>query len=87
MDYRKGSFDLHGAIDDATGEILALYFTSNECMEKYFEIIRQIINNHGIPTSIYCDRHTIFISPHTGKPSIEDQLKGETVNLTPFEHD
>ena len=78
------SFDLHGAIDDATGEILALYFTPNECMEGYFEITRQIITNHGIPTSLYCDRHTIFISPNDGKLSIDDQLKGKTVNLTQF---
>ena len=78
------SFDLHGAIDDATGEILALYFTPNECMEGYFEITRQIIANHGIPTSLYCDRHTIFISPNDGKLSIEDQLEGKTVNLTQF---
>ena len=78
------SFDLHGAIDDATGEILALYFTPNECMEGYFEIVRQIVTNHGIPTSLYCDRHTIFISPNDGKLSIEDQLEGKTVNLTQF---
>lgn len=78
------SFDLHGAIDDATGEILALYFTPNECMEGYFEIVRQIISNHGIPTSLYCDRHTIFISPNDGKLSIQEQLAGKTVNLTQF---
>ena len=78
------AFDLHGAIDDATGEILALHFTPNECMEGYFEIVRQIICKHGIPTSFYCDRHTIFISPNDGKLSIEDQLKGKQVNLTQF---
>jgi transposase len=78
------SFDLHGAIDDATGEILALYFIPNECMEGYFEIVRQIVENHGIPTSLYCDRHTIFISPNDGKLSTEDQLAGKTVNLTQF---
>ncbi|HLS53080.1 MAG TPA: ISNCY family transposase [Tissierellaceae bacterium] len=78
------AFDLHGAIDDATGEILALHFTPNECMEGYFEIVRQIVSNHGIPTSFYCDRHTIFISPNDGKLSIEDQLKGKQVNLTQF---
>ena len=78
------SFALHGAIDDATGEILALYFTPTECMEGYFEIVRQIIFNHGIPLSFYCDRHTIFISPKDNKLSIEDQLKGKTVNLTQF---
>ncbi|NMA85468.1 MAG: ISNCY family transposase [Epulopiscium sp.] len=80
----ENSFDLHGAIDDATGEILALHFTPNECMEGYFNIVNQIITNHGIPTSLYCDRHTIFVSPNESKLSIEDQLKGKTVNLTQF---
>lgn len=80
----SNSFDLHGAIDDATGEILALHFTPNECMEGYFEIVRQIVSNHGIPTSLYCDRHTIFISPKDDKLSIEEQLEGKTVNLTQF---
>ena len=78
------AFDLHGAIDDATGEILALHFTPNECMEGYFEIVRQIICKHGIPTSFYCDRHTIFVSPNDGKLSIEDQLEGKRANLTQF---
>ena len=80
----EDNFDLHGAIDDATGDILALYFTHNECMDGYFEIVRQIIYNHGIPISFYCDRHTIFISPNDGKLSVEDQLKGKQVNLTQF---
>src|SRR5690554_2174593 len=79
-----GSFDLHGAIDDATGKILALHFTPNECMEGYFEIMHQIVNNHGIPTSIYCDRHSIFVSPNDGKLSIDEQLEGKTVKLTQF---
>jgi len=75
---------LHGAIDDATGEILALFFAPTECLEGYFEIIRQIITNYGIPISIYCDRHTIFVSPKDGKLSIEQELNGEVVNLTQF---
>ncbi|SHK40116.1 Integrase core domain-containing protein, partial [Anaerobranca californiensis DSM 14826] len=77
-------FTLHGAIDDATGEILALFFTQEECMEGYFEIVRQIITNYGVPLSLYSDRHTIFVSPNNGKLSIEEQLAGKTVNLTQF---
>lgn len=34
--------------------------------------------------SLYCDLHTIFVSPNDSKLSIEDQLKGKTVNLTQF---
>ena len=75
---------LHGAIDDATGEILALFFAPTECLEGYFEIMRQIITNHGLPISIYCDRHTIFVSPKGSKLTIEQELNGEVVNLTQF---
>lgn len=46
--------------------------------------MRQIIAHYGIPISIYCDRHTIFISPMDGKVTIEQQLEGETVNLAQF---
>lgn len=75
---------LHGAIDDATGKILALFFTKNECLEGYFQLMRRVINNHGLPLSLYCDRHTIFISPKEGKLSIKEQLEGKQVNLTQF---
>lgn len=44
----------------------------------------QIITHYGIPISIYCDRHTIFVSPLDGKVTIEQQLEGKTVNLTQF---
>lgn len=80
----EGVYSLHGAIDDATGNILALFFTKNECMEGYFELMRQIINNHGIPMALYSDRHTIFISPNDGKLTVEEQLAGKRVNLTQF---
>jgi transposase len=78
------AFSLHGAIDDATGQILALFFRENECLEGYFQVMEQIINRYGIPISIYCDRHTIFISPKDGKLTIEEQLQGKQVNLTQF---
>jgi hypothetical protein len=77
-------FSLHGAIDDATGKILALFFAKNECLEGYFQIIRQIINLYGISMSIYCDCHTIFLSPNDGKLTIDEQLQGKQVNLTQF---
>ncbi|MFU0833247.1 MAG: ISNCY family transposase [Oscillospiraceae bacterium] len=75
---------LHGAIDDATGEILALFFAQNECLEGYFEIMRQIVSKYGVPMCLYCDRHSIFVSPNDGKLSIEEQLEGKYVKLTQF---
>lgn len=77
-------YTLHGAIDDATGKILALFFTKNECLEAYFEILRQIVSVYGIPIAIYADRHTIFLSPKAGKLTIEEELSGKSVNDTQF---
>ncbi|AEE95359.1 ISNCY family transposase [Mahella australiensis] len=80
-----GNMALHGAIDDATGQVLALYFTENECMNGYFELMRTIIGQYGIPISLYADKHTIFASPNKGKISIEEQLEGKVVNETQFQ--
>ena len=77
-------FSLHGAIDDATGKIVGLYMTKNECLHGYWEVIRQCILSHGIPVSLYTDRHAIFLSTLAGKLSVEDQLSGKVVNDTQF---
>lgn len=78
------TYALHGAIDDATGKILALYLAKNECRQGYFEIIRHIVSNYGIPSSLYTDRHTIFRSPIADKLSIEQQLAGQKAKDTQF---
>lgn len=77
-------FSLHGAIDDATGQVVGLYLAKNECLHGYWEITRQMILHHGIPISIYADRHAIFLSQNAGKLSVEDQLAGKVVNDTQF---
>ena len=73
---------LHGIVDDATGKILGLYITKNECLEGYFAVFEQMIENFGIPASVYADRHTIFVSPKTDKLTVEDELAGIQVNDT-----
>ena len=78
-------FALHGGIDDATGHITGLYMTENECLQGYFETVRQtIVNGGGVPVGIYADRHTIFRSPVADKLTIEDQLAGKRANDTQF---
>ena len=77
-------FSLHGAIDDATGKIAGLYLTKNECLHGYWELTRLLIQRHGIPVSIYADRHAIFLSRNAGKLSLEDQLGGKVINDTQF---
>ena len=77
-------YALHGAIDDATGDVVGLYMTQNECLFGYFEMMRQCCLEFGVPQTIYSDRHTIFRSPQTGKLTVEELIKGKTVNLTQF---
>lgn len=77
-------YALHGAIDDAKGDIVGLYMTQNECLFGYFETMRQCCLDFGVPQTIYSDRHTIFRSPQTGKLTVEELIKGKTVNLTQF---
>lgn len=51
---------LTGSIDDATGKITGLYFTENECLYGYLEILRQTCTRYGVPREIYSDRAAIF---------------------------
>lgn len=67
-------YALHGAIDDATGQITSLFMTKNECLAGYFTMMRQTIEHFGIPVSLYADRHTIFRSPNADKAEINSDL-------------
>lgn len=75
---------LHGAIDDATGEPLALFFMPNECLEGYWRVMKTVISCSGVPLAAYADRHTIFRSPKSEKLSLEEELKGERFVMTQF---
>lgn len=84
LEERGPKLTLHGAIDDATGKLLGLYFTPEECTYGYLQVLFQILENHGVPSSLYSDQHTIFFSPKKDKLTIEQELAGEKVNLTQF---
>lgn len=51
---------LHGAIDDATGTVLALYFDKQETLRAYYCVLRDILHGYGIPYSFLTDKRTIF---------------------------
>lgn len=75
---------LHGAIDDARGNITGLCFCENECLNGYFEVRRQTILEYGLPVSVYVDRHTIFKAPSNAKLTIYDELEGKALAYTQF---
>jgi transposase len=84
LEDRGPEMSLHGAIDDATGKILGLFFRIEEDGIGYMQMLMQVLLNHGVPCSLYSDRHSIFFSPKLDKLSIEEELAGKTVNLTQF---
>ena len=58
---------LTGGIDDATGKITGLYFTENECLYGYLEVLRQTCAKYGVPREVYSDRAAIFCVTPRGK--------------------
>ena len=57
-DYSKAT--LHGAIDDSTGTVMGLYFDKEETLNGYYNMLKQILLQYGIPESFYSDNRTIF---------------------------
>jgi len=58
-------------IDDATNRIYARFYDYEGTIPA-MDSFKRYIKRHGIPISIYLDRHTTYKS--TGKPTIEDEL-------------
>ena len=77
-------YTLHGLIDDASGQITGLYMCKNECMQGYFEIIRQTLKNFGVPENIYADGSSIFFTTKKDKLTLEEQLSGVEEPNTQF---
>jgi len=63
------------AMDDATGSILALFLTDWECSWAYFELLRRVVRDYGIPVSVYQDRHSA-LKRNDDWWSIEEELAG-----------
>lgn len=51
---------LHGAIDDATGMVMGLYFDKEETLRGYYEMMWQILTKYGIPEALYGDNRSVF---------------------------
>lgn len=83
LEDRAEPMSLHAAIDDATGKIVAAVFRSQEDLKGYFMITQQLIEQEGIPMSLYSDRHSIFKSRNETQ-TVEQELAGEPVPLTQF---
>ena len=74
---RGPKLSLVAAIDDATGEVPHALFRPEEDTQGYFELMEHIVATHGIPLSVYRDRHGIFETPPRHQESVEEQLAGK----------
>jgi len=72
---------LMGYIDDATGRPFARFYTYEGTLPA-MDSFKRYIMRHGIPLSVYLDKHTTYKS--NGKPSLEDELN-DTMPLSQFE--
>ncbi|MBW2003360.1 MAG: ISNCY family transposase [Deltaproteobacteria bacterium] len=67
---------LMAAIDDATGKLCEAFFIPYECSFGYLKLLQGIVNNYGIPASIYQGRHST-LHRNDDNWTLEEQLKGE----------
>ncbi len=71
---------LLGAKDDATGYVW-VHFEEAETTWGYLDLMQEVISTHGVPLSLYADRHSIFHT--TREPTLIEQLQ-DVVPLTQF---
>ncbi len=63
---------LLGGIDDASGRVPKAFFEPAESSWAYFRLFSEIFKTHGLPQSVYADRHSIFWTDR--QPTMEEQL-------------
>jgi hypothetical protein len=75
LEDRGPTMTLLGAIDDATGTVVALYFRPAEDLHGYVTLLGQLAAHHGLPLALYGDRLNVFVrnDPHW---SLEEELQG-----------
>ena len=67
---------LVGAVDDATGTVPAALFRQQEDAQGYMLMLKQIIEDNGVPLALYSDRHGIFQRSPKEPESLAEQLRG-----------
>lgn len=74
LEGRSPKLVIVGAKDDATGHLWCR-FVGSESTWSYMDLMEEIFESHGLPLSLYSDRHTIFHSPRDA--TIVEQLQNK----------
>jgi len=72
---RGPQLTLHGAIDDATGICVALYFRPHEDLHGYATLLRTLCTTYGLPLALYGDRLGVFVR-NDAHWTLEEELRG-----------
>jgi len=75
FDPHAPAWSLLGAIDDASGEILALTFRPTEDLHGYVSLLHSVITAHGVPLALYGDRSGILVR-NDDHWKLEEELAG-----------
>jgi len=75
LEDRGPTMTLLGAIDDATGTVVALYFRPAEDLHGYVTLLGQLAQRHGLPLALYGDRLNVFVR-NDRHWSLEEELLG-----------
>jgi transposase len=75
LEERGPTLTLHGALDDAGGEVLALHFRLTEDMHGYAVVFEQVFTTRGLPVACYGDGTNILVrtDPHW---TLDEELRG-----------
>ena len=77
LEDRGPTLCLMGAIDDATSELLpGAHFVEQESAAGYLHVLREIVENKGIPLSAYGDQHSA-LKRNDDHWTLEEELRGE----------
>jgi transposase len=77
LEDRGPTLCLMGAIDDATSELLpGAHFVEQESAAGYLHVLREIVENKGIPLSAYGDQHSA-LKRNDDYWTLEEELRGE----------
>jgi transposase len=68
---------LVAGIDDATSQVPGGTFRAQEDAVGYFTTFAQTADRHGLPGTVYSDRHGIFRAERNRAPTLAEQLAGK----------
>ena len=75
LETRGPTMTLLGAIDDATGTVVALVFRPAEDLHGYVTLLAQLAARHGLPLVLYGDRLNVFVR-NDRHWSLDEELQG-----------